>query len=257
MRSPVGLAMSSGTSTYDFSLGTAGSLALGTPETFVLHNYGSSELLLQEISLGGTHSADFLLDLIGTDQVAPGESREILIWFRPMALGPRTATLSITSTDPDESPFTIGLTGTGVTAAEAWRYHYFLTTADTGNAADLADPDQDGQINLLERAFNLHPLQSMNPILTADTGITGLPLIRFIEEPGGSVFSIQYIRRKSSANPGLIYTPQFNSDLMPPWQDVGGPETVESIDTEWERVTVQEDATGQLIRFGRVKVVSQ
>lgn len=257
LRSPVGLALSSGTSTYDFSLGTAGSLALGTPETFVIHNYGSSELLLQEISTGGTHSADFLLDLIGTDQVAPGESREILIWFRPMALGPRTATLSITSTDSDESPFTINLTGTGVTATEAWRYRYFFTTVDTGNAADLADPDKDGQINLLERAFNLHPLQSSNPILTVDTGITGLPLIRFIEEPGGPAFSIQYIRRKSSANPGLIYTPQFSSDLMPPWQDVGGPEIVESIDTEWERVTVQEDATGQMIRFGRVKVVSQ
>ena len=32
--------------------------------------------------------------------------------------------------------------------------------------------------------------------------------------------------------------------------------TVQSIDTEWERVTVEEDASGREKRFGRVKVVS-
>ena len=245
LRGPTGLALTSGASTYDFGLGTAGSLVTGNPETFILHNYGSTDLQLQEILLNGANPDEFVLDLIGTDQVVPGDSRQITIAFRPTALGSRTATLSITSTDPDESPFTISLTGTGVTAAQAWRYRYFSTTADSGDAADVADPDQDGVVNLLERAFNLHPKESAIPILAVDAGATGLPLVRLTDEPGGPFFSIQYLRRKAATNPGLIYMPQFSSDLTLPWQDAPGPETVQAIDAEWERVTVQEPATGQ------------
>jgi hypothetical protein len=40
---------------------------------------------------------------------------------------------------------------------EAWRYQYFGTTANTGNAADNADPDHDGVPNLLEYAYGLNP----------------------------------------------------------------------------------------------------
>lgn len=69
---------------------------------------------------------------------------------------------------------------------------------------------------------------------------------------------MQFIRRKASTNPGLIYTPQFSSTLDGPggWSAALGTETVESIDSEWERVTVEEDASGQPKRFGRVRVVS-
>ena len=255
IRSPGGLALSSGAPADNLGFGTAGSVVPGNPATFTLHNYGSAELLLQDLSLTGANPDDFVLDLIGTDQVAPGDSRQFTIAFRPAAQGPRVASLSITSTDPDESPFTISLAGTGVTAAELWRYQYFLTTADSGDAADVADPDLDGVSNLLERAFNLHPKQSANPVLIADSGDTGLPLVRFIDDPGGPFFSIQYLRRKATTNPGLIYTPQVSSELLS-WQDLAGPEILQSIGAEWERVTVQEPATGQPIRFGRVQVVS-
>ena len=74
------------------------------------------------------------------------------------------------------------------------------------------------------------------------------------------MFSIQYLRRKASANSGLTYTPQFCSSLTDSgprgWATATGTETVESIDSEWERVTVEENASGYEKRFGRVKVVS-
>jgi len=38
---------------------------------------------------------------------------------------------------------------------------------------------------------------------------------------------------------------QSTSDLTAPWQNFTGNETVQSIDTEWERVTIEEDASGQ------------
>ena len=72
------------------------------------------------------------------------------------------------------------------------------------------------------------------------------------------MFSIQHLRRKASANSGLSYTPQFCSSLTDSgpagWATAAGTETVQSIDTEWERVTIEEDASGDEKRFGRVKV---
>ena len=74
------------------------------------------------------------------------------------------------------------------------------------------------------------------------------------------MFSIQYPRRKASANSGLSYTPQVCSSLMETgpggWSAATGTETVESIDSEWERVTIEENASGQPKRFGRGRMVS-
>ena len=134
--------------------------------------------------------------------------------------------------------------------------HAQQSATNTGTAADSADPDQDGLVNLLERAFNLTPNQPALPVLTPGTGTSGLPLIRRTGQP--PVFSIQYLRRKATANSGLAYPPQFSSRLdgSGDWSTATGTETVQSIDTEWERVTVEENASGKEKRFGRVKVMS-
>jgi hypothetical protein len=44
------------------------------------------------------------------------------------------------------------------TPIQNWRQVHFGTTSNTGNAADLADPDNDGIANLLEYALNLSPI---------------------------------------------------------------------------------------------------
>jgi hypothetical protein len=121
-----------------------------------------------------------------------------------------------------------------------------------------ADPDGDGVVNLLERAFNLSPVQAVGSPLIADVGTAGLPLIRTTQGPGGPVLTIQYIRRKASTNPGLTYTPQISSSLggIDAWSAATGIETAESIDAQWERVTVQESfvAGTSPAAFARVRV---
>lgn len=47
--------------------------------------------------------------------------------------------------------------GQGVTAHGLWRETYFGNAANTGNAADGADPDGDGMSNLIEYALGTHP----------------------------------------------------------------------------------------------------
>ncbi|MCW1914152.1 cadherin-like beta sandwich domain-containing protein [Luteolibacter sp. GHJ8] len=117
-----------------------------------------------------------------------------------------------------------------------------------------ADPDRDGLVNLLERAFNLPPLTPGVPILTAN-GTAGLPRIWVSQGPGGPVLNVQYLRLKAATNPGLTYTPQFSSALTgASWSAASGTESVVSIDPNWERVTITDTVTNTT-RFARVKVL--
>jgi ELWxxDGT repeat protein len=144
---------------------------------------------------------------------------------------------------------------TTLNQAESWRNNAFGSPQNFGIAADLADPDKDGISNLLERAFNLSPVQAGMPILVPGVGTAGLPRVQTITGLGGVTgLSVQYIRLKASTNPGIIYLPEFSSNLGAFWSAASGLESVESIDSNWERVTIQDNSTGQRARFGRVKV---
>lgn len=54
------------------------------------------------------------------------------------------------------SPLTLTV-GPALSTAESWRQQYFGQTANSGSAADLADPDGDGLTNLVEYALGLDP----------------------------------------------------------------------------------------------------
>jgi len=53
--------------------------------------------------------------------------------------------------------------GSTLTAGQLWRFQYFGTVENTGRAADLADPDGDGLLNLMEFAGAAHPLAFSPP----------------------------------------------------------------------------------------------
>ncbi|MGL5016642.1 MAG: choice-of-anchor D domain-containing protein, partial [Luteolibacter sp.] len=231
----------------------------GIARIITIRNAGATDLTLGPITKDGTDAGDFAVSTPATTTLSAGASVDLTVIFTPGALGVRTAAIHIPSNDADEASFDIALTGTGVTPPELWRFQNFGIITNTGIAADSKDPDKDSLINLLERAFNLNPNQATFPILTAGTGTSGLPLIRRTGEP--PAFSIQYLRLKASTNPGFTYRPQFSTTLQDGgaggWADVTGTETVQSIDANWERVTVEESASGLEKRFGRVKVTGE
>jgi uncharacterized delta-60 repeat protein len=144
--------------------------------------------------------------------------------------------------------------GSQANPVEAWRQQFFGTTLDAGSAADLADPDGDGLPNLMERAFNLSPTQCGVPILVPGSGTSGLPAISSVGDGASRRLKLDYVRLKASAGHALYYTPQFSSDLISGWQNFTGNEAVQSIDADWERVTVEEAAGGHQKRFGRVRL---
>lgn len=109
--------------------------------------------------------------------------------------------------------------------ADAWRNTHFGTTANSGNAADLADPDGDGVTNLLERAFGGDPLLADHDLLPD-------------RDETASFFSILY--RKSLAATDLDFQVQESHDLSADWSPATG-----------ESEVVATEVGTQLIRFTR------
>jgi hypothetical protein len=65
-----------------------------------------------------------------------------------------------------------------------WRQLHFLTPDNTGDAADLADPDKDGLKNLIEFAFGLNPKSGASMQLPQAQRVGGNLVITFIEPAG-------------------------------------------------------------------------
>ncbi len=132
-----------------------------------------------------------------------------------------------------------------------------LHTSDTvfGDYANT-DSDHDGIPPLIEYAFNLSTtLPDENCYLGGAGSTSGLPITNLISDGEGHQFlRLEYLRRIGS---GLIYTPQFSSDLSATsWQDASENVQVTPVNEQWERCQVDDSQTTATAakRFARVAV---
>lgn len=79
--------------------------------TYTLENRGTGYLTITSVTENG---ARFNILAWPTDPIGPGESAEFDVRFNPDVLGQVSATVTILSNDPDESPFSFAIAGTGV-----------------------------------------------------------------------------------------------------------------------------------------------
>lgn len=136
-----------------------GSVGVTRPRdfAFTVSNPGTAALNTINATITGTHASQFSVKTAPATSLTPSGSTPLIITFNPTSTGAKTATLRITSSDPETPTFTVTLTGTAVSAIEGFRYEYFNTIANTGTAADDQDPDGDGQTNLFEFVAGLNP----------------------------------------------------------------------------------------------------
>jgi trimeric autotransporter adhesin len=106
-------------SEYDF--GNVNYLASSSSIPFTLYNLGLGDLNLtggsagNRIVKGGAHPADFtVVQSSIVSPVAYNTNQPFTVQFNPQAGGVRTATLTITSNDPNDSSYIINLKGTGI-----------------------------------------------------------------------------------------------------------------------------------------------
>ncbi len=89
--------------------------------------------------------------------------------------------------------------------AVAWRLAHFGAWRNTGDAADLADPDRDGVVNLIERALGLDPLAP---------SAAGLPALAY--DPVSQTFSLVFTQSPAASD--LVCTVESSADLAA-WSD--------------------------------------
>lgn len=131
-----------------------------------ISNHGGLPLSYALASVGASSSTNWLRLPFASGRVAKGSDEAVTIVLAPGGLtnGTYQATLRITTSDPVNPEFDIPLT-MDVSPIAAWRQSHFGRSDNGGEAADTADPDNDGLINILEYAFNTSPLvPDQNPV---------------------------------------------------------------------------------------------
>jgi hypothetical protein len=122
----------------------------------------------------------------------------------------------------------------------AWRLQWFGTPYNTGIAADTADPDGDGIVNVLERAFNLNPT-------VADTNGKPAGVLN------GANFILTY--RKSLAATDLFFQVMRSFDLIQ-WSTNGVTDMVVSSDGSTEIHTASVPLSNGRAQFLRLQVTA-
>ena len=80
--------------------------------TTTISNTGTGDLHVG-LSFGGANPSDFVVDSsIAT--ITPGNNVTVQVTFTPLAIGARSATLIVSSDDPDEPTINVSLSGTGI-----------------------------------------------------------------------------------------------------------------------------------------------
>ena len=247
---PAGTSLSTG-ATKDF-----GSVLVGSSSalTFTIYNTGTAVLVLGTITKDGSNAADFSVAAPAVTTLATGTSTTFGVQFLPGSTGVKTAALHIASNVSGAgNPFDIALNGTGATPSAMFGNFISDHSGLSGLAATpTAIPFNDGVSNLLKYAFNLNLAGPDDHILSAATGTAGLPLITLSGSGAATQINLEFLRRKNS---GLIYTPKYATDLTT-FAPTTGTTTVTPIDSEWERVVVQQPASPATMPrcFGRVEV---
>lgn len=84
--------------------------------TFTIYNIGDANLILNDplpVGLTGPNAAEYLISVMPSSVIAPGDSTSFTIEFDPDAFGLRQAIVSINNDDLNESPYSFDIQGTG------------------------------------------------------------------------------------------------------------------------------------------------
>jgi hypothetical protein len=134
---------------------------------------------------------------------------------------------------------------------EEWFFVNFGSLEGLNDEAMQA-PGPDGTRPLLRFAFNLTATEPPRTLVPGQS-TSGFPAIWF--DPARNRLCLEFIRRKASTNPDIIYAVQFSGTLSD-WNASGTETSVTSINSIWERVRYEDtvSASQSQTRFCRVAV---
>lgn len=150
---------------------------------------------------------------------------------RNLVLAPYSLTTIVLNTD------------TPPTAAELWRVQHFGDSAPIGAAADLADPDADGETNLYEFATGQNP----------KAGAIRAPIVS--AAGGGATLELTYTRSVAAMNAGFVFSVEASDTLAgASWTSVGVAHAVLSDNGTLQTARGSVPLSGATKRFLRLRV---
>jgi len=123
--------------------------------TFTVSNEDAGDLMGLIISLDGEGATAFETGSFDTTSLGDSESTTFRVTYTPLSVGSHTAAVHIASNDPDENPFDITLTGTGLAntdtdpGSDAWEAANGFDPNTSGDVMTL-DSDGDGSSDIME-----------------------------------------------------------------------------------------------------------
>jgi M6 family metalloprotease-like protein len=118
-------------STLNFSdLNSSGTVTIG--------NTGAMDLIIQSVTVGGQNPSDFSFTDLCSSPIDTTETCSIIVAFNPSSAGDKSATLTISSNDPQNSTANISLTGQSSSSAGggSGSTRCFIATAAYGSYLD-------------------------------------------------------------------------------------------------------------------------
>lgn len=242
VQNEIGTALTSGTGNVDLGTALSGNT---TTRTLTIRNAGTAALNGLVLTTNGANAGDFTADSLGATTLLPNATTTFHITFAPAASGARNAVIHIASNDTNRNPFDIALIGTGGIPITTWRQQNFGNSANTGTAADTADPDHDGVSNLLEFATGGDPNSS-----GASPGTTFTPPVPGLQD----AIEFFYTRNKQ-AMAELIFQVEWKDTLSSPnWSSAGVTETSLSDDGLTQQVRALVPTNGSDHRYVHLRV---
>ena len=116
VESPIDSDLTASTSNIHFGDTLLGSTS--STETVTLTNPGTTILTDIALIIDGDHATDFTVSSPVGTALKPGESATFEVALSPSAAGIRTATLHIASSDLDQTPLAIALSGSGIASPQ-------------------------------------------------------------------------------------------------------------------------------------------
>ena len=176
--------------------------------TYTIKNTGATNLTIGAISFSGTNASEFTVTTLPSASVAGGSFTTFVVRFLPLAIGVRTATISIVNNDATENPYNFAIEGNAFTSVATPEIDV------QGNAISIANGDLTPSINdwtdfgstqILTnpqiKTFTVRNYGGNNLILSgaplvsisgsADFNVTAAPTTPIVSL-GGTTFAVQF-----------------------------------------------------------------
>jgi len=197
-----------------------GDVLLGSSavQTFVVKSEGTGTLTVSSVNITGTDASEFAITSGGGSfSLSSGANRDIIVSFDPSSSGAKSATLRLTSDDPDEDPLDVSLAGNGLdvpvpdinilpssydygdVAVDSSETETFIIsnegTADLSVTSVIIEGEHPGDFSIVsgETTFVLTPGSTENieiQFMPGTVGVRNATLVVTSDDPDESILSV-------------------------------------------------------------------